>query len=143
MKMMLDQAVNESTSLNTFIVNYNLPYYGTNMGTMNPADASNGKAMKQNLLEIKTGKWEIPLDAPIDATTRGVLEEHLKVYIEVLVSDDPRAETGYYYPGKGDSKNWQRIGNQAGYAIGESTSINIAETYRTAHIKSPSQQPCV
>lgn len=129
MKMMLDQAVNESTSLNTFIVNYNLPYYGTNMGTMNPADASNGKAMKQNLLEIKTGKWEIPLDAPIDATTRGVLEEHLKVYIEVLVSDDPRAETGYYYPGKGDSKNWQRIGNQAGYAIGESTSINIAETY--------------
>ena len=45
MKMLLDQAVNESTSLNTFIVNYNLPYYGTNMGTMNPADASNGKAM--------------------------------------------------------------------------------------------------
>ena len=129
MRMMLDQVVNETAAVNTFIVNYNVPYYGTNTGSMNPADASNGTPMNQTLLEIRTGKWEIPADAAIDEETRAILENYLKVYIQVLKSDDPRAETAYYYPGENDSQNWQTIGNLKGYSLTDNAVIDIQKDY--------------
>ncbi|MCU6761032.1 Serine-aspartate repeat-containing protein D precursor [uncultured Roseburia sp.] len=130
MQMRLDQAVNKTAAVNTFIVNYNLPYYGTNEGTSNPADASNGKPMKQTIHKLRSGSWEIPADADVDQESREILEEHLKVYVQVLKKTDPWAETGNYYPGPSDSQEWQTIGKTQGYGLTENAVIDFEKDYK-------------
>ncbi|SCH12423.1 Serine-aspartate repeat-containing protein D precursor [uncultured Ruminococcus sp.] len=133
MWMWMDQAVNETAAVNTFIVNYNVPYYGTDEGTPDEAFHDNSKkALRQTLNKIRTGRWEIPDTIPeseLDAETRRILEENLRVYLQVLPLEEPWDETGYYYPGANDSNGWITLGKQDGYRLDENATIDIGKDY--------------
>ena len=136
MPIRLDQAVNKTANVNTFVVNYNVPYYGTNVGTPDPAPASENGRLEQTVKEIRTGCWEVPAD--LDAETAAILQEHLKVYVYILTLENPPAENGvYYYPGAndyasaapGEINGWRILGSENGYGLTENVQLSVPAEY--------------
>ena len=136
MQVRMDQAVNEKAALNSFIVNYNVPYYGTNKGTSGPASMLDSP-MKPTIHEIRTGAWELPEevklsdDADQNKKLHKLYNDHLKVKMFILVKDDPWAENANYYPGVNDSSDWQQIGEAGGYSLKDNAVITVPEELKS------------
>ncbi len=86
----LDQAVNEGSAVPRFLIDFRIPFRGTDDGTREEAGITDNKVTGR-IFAISTGKWEIPESAG-DAAYREALKKHLKVHVFVQYSDDLEAE---------------------------------------------------
>ncbi len=90
MMIYLDQAVNEGSAVPRFLIDFRIPFRGTDDGTREEAGITDNKVTGR-IFAISTGKWEIPESAG-DAAYREELKKHLKVHVFVQYSDDLEAE---------------------------------------------------
>ena len=159
-ELLLDQAVNMGGAVNTFAVDWQMPFYGTSKATVEDAPRVEENRMNTEVDSVSTGVWEIPgadirdnvYEGQTDVTTvqaqvdrLKTIEDKLRVYViaRVVPSSD-MYNTDYALPGTSDDRatfagdQWRLLGSQNGYAISEkqNTTIDIEDERRAGHLDS-------
>ncbi len=136
MSVYIDEAVNDGAAVSEYILDYRIPFRGTNEGTLEEADASN-PGVKPHIYAIGTGKWEIPESAG-SAEYIEELKEHLRVQIIALYSDCENAPYGDFdhnydplRPGEISDLSYENVNQYAdgSFASDHMHAINLTEIY--------------
>lgn len=134
-RFVLSQAVNEGSAVNSFVVNWDVPYFGTYDPTTS-SPTTDDVRFNSSIESVRTGVWEIPgsdyeAAEDTDAYEKALWEQQLRVYMLVRVapSRDTAADSTIYsdtnrpHPGESadradyDAGVWRVVGNQAGYPV--------------------------
>ena len=130
--ILLDQAVNTGAAVNSFVVDWEIPYHGKGESSVE-GPAVNDPLFNSRVQQVATGVWEIPgssveADASADALAKAAYEQALRVYVLVRTEPIRGSETIYDnvdYPQPGTSADrasygdgsWRVVGSQTGYPV--------------------------
>ena len=124
MTVYMDEVVNRGGAVPEFVVDYRVPYRGTNSGTIYEAPMS-APELNSSIRKIRTGVWELPSQADYTGPSSiAELQNKLRVHIYALVVSDPGTfpYTIPGTPGEYTGGQWKDLGS---YGLTDNQVIDV------------------